>query len=112
VPLILGLAGGSGAFLSNSIFYFLVLHGKRALPDRWERRIEELTKIIKKLPLWAVWIVVFVYSGLTPFPDDILIAALALSSISYLRVAPVLLAANITIVTLISYFAGRGILLF
>ena len=105
-PLILGLAGGVGAFLSNALFYYLVLYGRKSLTGKLKAWGQRFAKRVEALPPSVVYAAVFCYSGLTPLPDDILIATLAISSYRFLRFAPFLLAGNITIVMLIALFAG------
>lgn len=104
-PVLMGLAGGVGAFISNVIFYFAFLYGKQLLTGRWKRWAEASARHIERYPRWVLIVIVYVYAGFTPLPDDILMAALALSSYSFMRFAPVLFLANCTLVTLIALLA-------
>lgn len=105
-PLLLGVTGGIGAFLSNALLYYLVLYGRKSLTGKLKAWAERFAKKVDALPPLLVYTAVFCYSGLTPLPDDILIATLAISSYRFLHFAPFLLAGNITIVALIALFAG------
>jgi hypothetical protein len=111
-PLLLGLFGGVGAFFSNTLLYFLLVYGKRTLTQKWKAFVDRLGKKLEQLPVPLVLLGVFIYSGFTPFPDDILLAVLAISSYTYPRFAPFLFAGNLTIVMLVAYLAQRGVALF
>ena len=107
-PWLLGIAGGVGLFISNALFYFLFLHGKHLVTGRLSHWIESFTVRINHYPTWAVLSVVYLYSGFTPLPDDILVAALALSSYSFVRFGPVLFLGNVTLITLIGLLTQYG----
>lgn len=102
-PLLLSLSGGVGLFVSDTIFYYVALYGRRAAEVHWRSVVERITHTINKLPAWAVFGSVYVYTGLTPLPADILLAALAFSDMDYKRFMPYLLAGNITLVFVIGY---------
>jgi len=102
-PLVLGVAGGAGLFISDSIFYHLFLVGRKSLPDRWESAAAKLRKRIDRLPSWAVLPGSYVYIGLTPLPNDLLMFALGISGYPYRKIAPILLAADLTLATTTAY---------
>lgn len=100
-PIFLGLSAGIGAFISNAIFYALFHYGKHTLTGKPRERVDALAARIEKLPRWFLFLIIYVYAGIIPLPDDILMAALAISSYSFVSFAPFLLAGNITIATMI-----------
>lgn len=108
-PWLLGLAGGLGIFLSDSIFFFTALYGKKLIPDYWQRKVANLTSWIYKTPPWVVIIGIFCYISFTPLPNDILMIALAAAGYRYQKLAPILLAGSITISTLLSHLGKFGL---
>jgi hypothetical protein len=101
-PYLLGIAGGIGLLLSDAVFYYLVLYGKTTLKGGMLKRLEvRLEKVLQKLPAPLMLGGVFAYSIL-PLPSDLLMAALALSGIPFLRFALILFAGNTAAITLIA----------
>lgn len=111
-PIFLGLAGGTGAFLSNTLLFFILRYGKHTFRAHLGRSIYAFEKRMERLPRAIVYLVLYVYTGFAPLPDDIAIGVLALSPYRYVSFAPFLLAGDITIVILISYLVQGGSSLF
>lgn len=103
-PFLLGLVGGTGLFLSDSLFFYAAQHGRHAASEQWGHYIERLTRAASTVPRWAVPLGVFLYVGFSPFPNDILMLALALGGFRYRLIFPALFLASITHVTLIAHF--------
>jgi len=108
-PLLLGLTGGLGIFISDSIFFLIARRGVKEFSEPSGRISRFILKYMHKLPPWAVNIFIYLYLGLSPFPSDILMIVLAFTGMSYKRLAPLLLAAGLTIATVIALF-GQTIL--
>jgi hypothetical protein len=103
-PLLLGLAGGLGIFVSDSIFYHLAYLGRKAIPDGWKPFIEKLERWAEDRPLWLVLLATYLYLSFIPLPSDLLMIALALGGYPYRKIAGVLLLGGLTIATLTAYF--------
>ncbi|MGB3922115.1 MAG: hypothetical protein WBL19_02460 [Minisyncoccia bacterium] len=97
-PVLLGLLGGLGIFISDSIFFFLAHHGTNILIGRESPFRQKMLWFIEKVPDWLLGIFVFAYVGLSPLPNDILMIALALAKVRYKRIVLALIAGSITIV--------------
>ena len=102
-PLLLGLAGGFGIFLSDSIFFHLALYGRKSIPKEWKTKVNAFATKARKTSDWIVLPSVYAYLGLSPLPNDLLMVVLVLAKYTYLRIAPVLLLASITLATLTAY---------
>lgn len=102
-PALLGLAGGTGLFISDSVFYWVARHSIDKLEHKLTRLTGWLRDRIQRLPLWAVLLGAWAYMSLTPLPGDLLMIALALAGIRYRYLAPVIFAAGVTVVVLVSY---------
>lgn len=102
-PFLLGLVGGVGIFISDTVFYFVAKYGHKALPEHWGAYVTKALQWIKRYPTWLVFIVVYLYIGFTPLPADVLMATIALAGFPYRKIAPVLLLGSITVAMLVSY---------
>jgi len=107
-PFILGLVGGLGMFISDSIFYNLALYGKRHVPDSWQKGIARLAEWGKRYPTWLILLVAFITIAFIPLPNDLIMLVLVALGFPYIRVAPLLLVGDITISIWIAYFAQTG----
>lgn len=107
-PLLLALIGGIGIFISDGVFYAVARYGRRVALKYWEEPVEKLKEWSERLPQWVIYAGVFVYTGLTPLPNDILMIALAFSEQKFKKVAPFLLAGDMVLVGIVAYAAQAG----
>lgn len=105
-PLWLGLSAGLGIFLSDSIFFYLASYGREAVPSGWDKALDKLEQRVRRLPEWAVLLGTYVYLGLTPLPNDLLMLALVLGGYSYRRVLPVLILGSFTVALAVAYLGS------
>lgn len=105
-PLLLGLVGGIGIFISDSIFYTLAAVGRYSMPDRWQSRVERFAQWTHRVPRWVVLLVTYLYLGFSPFPNDILMVALVLSGFRYRFIVIPLFAGSLTVVTLTAHLGS------
>lgn len=111
-PYLLGLVGGAGMCISDAVFFYLIYYGKAGIPERWQTKIHQLTDSLRNLPRIFVITGVFLYTGFTPFPSDILLATLVLSDYEFPALLPFIFLGNVTAVTLISILGNSGVLRF
>jgi hypothetical protein len=111
-PLLLGLFGGIGIFISDTIFFYLANYGKTSVPESWNTRIEKISNWTKKFPKWVTYVFIYLYIGFTPFPNDLLMIALVVAGYTYRRIAFIVLIGSITIATVVAYLARLGVALF
>ncbi|MDO8569560.1 MAG: hypothetical protein Q7R89_02165 [bacterium] len=102
-PLFLGLFGGLGIFISDTIFFFVARYGIQIFKERVKPLSLWLVSKMKKVSLSIILVGVYIYIGFTPFPNDILMVALVFIGMPFKRLAPVLLTGSITIVMLTAY---------
>lgn len=108
-PLVLGLVGGLGLFVSDSIFYFVLVKMRSIIThitDRWDRWFRRIWKLVYRMPKWVVYGVIFLYAAFSPLPNDIILAVLALSNYSYRQFAPFLFLGDVTVALMLTYFGG------
>jgi hypothetical protein len=108
-PTVLGIVGGLGLFISDSIFYFVASRMRKliaGITDRWERLFRRMWSFVYRMPKWVVYGAIFLYSAVAPIPNDILLAVLALSSYSYRQFALALLLGDLTMTLLLTHLGG------
>lgn len=108
-PTLLGIIGGLGIFISDSIFFHLAQLGRQFVPNKWEGWIGKMHQFVQSYPLWLVLLLVYLYISFIPLPNDILMVALVLGGYQYRYVAPILLVGSISIALVIAHL---GILWF
>lgn len=102
-PWLLGVCGGLGIFVSDSVFFWLAQVGRESMPPKWKRWIARIHHWMHTRPKWLVMTAVYLYLGLTPFPSDLIMIVLVLGKYRYRSIVPVLLAGSLTIATLTAY---------
>lgn len=105
-PVLIGLSGGIGIFISDSIFFALVRYGRESVPVKWKRAIDRMTERARTLPRFAVMLGTYAYQGLLPLPTDILMFALAFAGYQYRTIALPLFLGSITLSLLIAHFGS------
>ena len=103
-PFVLGLFAGIGATIGDSIFFYFGHKGRDVLSGRWRKKAMMFSAWLHRQNGAVVGIVIFLYAGFTPFPKDLLVAALAIGDYRYRKMIPPLLLGNICLVSLIGYF--------
>lgn len=102
-PWLLGLIGGLGIFISDTIFFFLALKGTEVFEKRSGGMRDKLSKWIYKSPKWLIRLIVFVYTGITPLPTDVLMISLAVTRVPYKVLAPSVFLGSICIATITAH---------
>jgi hypothetical protein len=100
----LGLAGGIGIFIGDSIVFLLLSYGFKNASGKWNARVAKLKQFIEDYPPWVTYGLLFLLLGFTPIPNDIVLVALVLLGYTYRHIAPLLFASGITITTITAYF--------
>lgn len=107
-PILLGIAAGCGITIGDSLFYYLGTKGHDVLTGRPKRWADKISNWIKSKREHVVQVFAYLYTGLTPLPNDILTVSLGLAEYSYRRLLPALLLGNITLTLIIAEFAARS----
>ncbi len=99
-PLLLGAFAGTGLTIGDSLFFLIGLEGRRASSGALEARLQRMAAWFGRRPEWALRLAIFVYAGLTPLPNDLMVMTIAASGIRYRLILPSLLAGNLVLATL------------
>ncbi len=102
-PFWLALSAGMGIFLSDSVFYFLIFHGRKSIPLRWENRLERIQLWMAQHPPKTVLTAAYLYMSFTPLPNDLLMIGLVIGGFSYKRIVWVVLAGSLTVAFVTAY---------
>ncbi len=108
-PLWLGLISGVGLFISDSLFYYIISKWReyiKKIIKKWEEIFTKLQYYIRVLPDWLVYAIVFSYIAFAPIPNDILLAVLAVSGYHYRQLFVFILAGDITMALLLTFFVA------
>jgi membrane protein YqaA with SNARE-associated domain len=106
--LALGIVAGVGITIGDSLFYYLGTQGHDIITGQgleWAKKIETW---INDRHESLVQIIAYVYTGLTPLPNDVLTVSLGLAEYSYRRLLPALLLGNITLTIIVAGLANRS----
>lgn len=103
LPWLLGLIGGVGIAIGDSLIFLLLRYGYRSVSDQWRERVAKWRTIIDRLPRSVQYLLGYVVLGFSPMPNDIVLLLLVILSYQYRYVAPLLLLSGVTIATLTAY---------
>lgn len=102
-PLPLGIVSGIGLFLSDSIFYLLVMRGREALSTRLGTWFWRFHQFMERLPDALIYIATYLFCAIGPIPDDVIIGVLIIGGYEYKKVWPAFLAGDITFMLFLCY---------
>jgi hypothetical protein len=104
-PFILGAVTGLGLTFGDSLFFYFGYNGREVLSERIIKKVDRFSAWLGSRYKWFLPVVVYVYAGLTPLPNDILMVSLSLANIRYKNVIIPVLLGNITLMTIVAYVA-------
>ena len=108
-PILLGLFGGIGVTIGDSLYFYLGSKGKEISSKKVDKRLEKISKLLKKSPKWLIPFIVYIYSGFTLLPNDLMTFSLGITGYSYKKIFLPLILGNITVTTIIAYISIFGI---
>lgn len=104
-PLFLGLLSGAGVSVGDTFYFYFGKHGKKTLESyRFKEVIERFTEWLDKKPKWFVPASIYLYTGFTPLPNDILAIAMGATGRRYIPVISALVLGNVTLTYLVAVF--------
>ncbi len=110
-PVILGLISGISLAIGDSIMFLAGSKGRELVSDKWDKRIENVAKFIKKRK-WLetlVPLLAYLYMGFVPLPNDVLLLFLAAIKYPKKRMAVIIILGDITFALMITLLAAKGI---
>jgi membrane protein DedA with SNARE-associated domain len=100
-PVFIAVAAGLGSATGEFSAYLVGLGGRKAIGERYKRKMDVLARVLKK---WGM-LVVFIFS-LTPLPDDLVFIPLGVMRYSVSRIFAAALLGKF-VMNLIVAYAGR-----
>lgn len=96
-PLFLALVSAAGISISDSAFYFIGIHSHHIIDsNRLKSLIDKSSIWLNKQSRVITGLIIYVYTGFTPLPTDLLTIMLGLTRQPYLYVITVLTLGNFT----------------
>lgn len=100
-PIAIAIVGGIGITVGDSLFYALGMWGRQNISGRFRAWTERWSRWLSRKPRWIVQIIIYLYTGFTPLPGDILMTVLSFSRFPFKSFIIPGLLGNITLVILI-----------
>ena len=101
-PLVLGIVGGLGMSIGDSIFFLVSKRTGDVMNLSKNKTYRKVFTYIARLPHWGVYVFTYLYASFSPFPNDILMVALGVLRFRYSRIIPIIIIGNITLLTLVA----------
>ena len=98
-PWLLGVVGGIGISIGDSIIFGLFSYGLQNVRRSWKDKVERIRSYVDYYPNRIVYTTLFLILGFSPLPNDIVMFALVTLGFQYLKIAPILVLSGITITT-------------
>jgi len=111
-PIYLGLIAGTALVIGDLIMFYIGSKGRELVVGKWEKRIDSVSKFVKKRAGRFIPVLAYIYIGFVPLPNDVLI--LFLAGIEYPRkkiYLPIILG-DLTFTFLVVILTLNGIFLF
>lgn len=83
-PILIAVVAGTALFIGDSIFYRIGMWGRDHISGRALRLAQKFSDYVEHKPRWFVQILIYIYTGFSPFPADILMIALSFVRFPYL----------------------------
>ncbi len=87
----------------DSIFFFL---GYKIRSDLTNKRLRNFSAWINEKPTWSIPFFAYIYTAMTPFPQDILMVALGVGKVKFRYAFAAVLLGNATAIFLIYILSG------
>ena len=95
-PLLLGLAGGFGVTVGDTIMFFLGMNAGSKAPEKFQEKLHKLEKKLENKSRWFVNLITYSYITFTPFPNEIVTISLGLLGYKKRLILPILFLGNIS----------------
>jgi len=113
-PLYLGLIAGTSLAIGDMLMFYVGSKGRALVKGKWNKKVEDFACHFKERK-WLVKItpiVAYLYLGLTPFPNDVLILFLATIKYPPKKANLIIILGNFTFALLIPFLVVNGFFFF
>lgn len=106
VPWLIGLIGGIGIAIGDTFIFLLIRYGYKSIQDDSHEKLEHYKERLHNLPKGTQYVVLYLILGVTPVPNDIIMAFLVFAEYRLRAILPILILADITIALITAYTGG------
>ena len=110
-PYLLGLAGGIGVILGDSMFYAVGYNGKDLFSERFQEKFQKFFRWCVQRPFWLMSFLLFLYGALVPLPNTLIVISMGLMRFSYWKAIVPLALGNIVFNTAAALIGVYGVAL-
>jgi membrane protein YqaA with SNARE-associated domain len=113
-PIYLGLTAGVSLAIGDMIMFYVGSKGRELVRNKWDKRIEKLSNAIKKRK-WLkklVPFIAYIYIGIIPLPNDILILFMAAIEYPRNKMNAIIFLGDLTFALMIAVLTAKGIMSF
>lgn len=82
-PGLIALVAGTALFIGDSVFYRVGMWGRDHISGRALRWVQRFSRYVEHKPRWFVQIIIYIYTGFSPFPADLLMITLSFVRFPY-----------------------------
>lgn len=113
-PFVLALFSAPGVLIGDFIFWYLGVEGRRVVESGYNDYLEKFMVWLNKKPTWFVPVIIYAYTGFTPFPGDFLMFALAITKHKFREIFVPTLLGNYTLAVIVTMSAiwGKSLFIF
>ncbi|MDP3966373.1 MAG: hypothetical protein Q8Q04_02490 [archaeon] len=111
-PVLLGISGGLGVAIGDALIFSIGLKAGKKAPEKFKEKISKFEKYIETKRGWLVNLLLYIYIGFSPFPNEIATIPLGLVGYGKKKIILFLLLGDITSGILGAFLAVYGIKLF
>jgi len=107
-PAYLALASGFGITIGDTIYYLIGRYGYKNIDGTWlADKIAIFSVWLLKKPRWVITLGIYIYTGFTPLPNDVLTLTIGAARFPYILSIAALTLGNITLTFLIATGAAE-----
>jgi len=105
-PWLLGLAGGIGIAIGDTIIFLVLRHGYHSFRPSLQRTVMRFTDRVQRVPDRIQYTLFYLILGFTPTPNDLIMALLVVLQYRLRIVVPMLILSGVTVATLTAHAGG------
>ncbi|MBU2561732.1 MAG: hypothetical protein KKD17_05525 [Nanoarchaeota archaeon] len=108
-PFILGLIAGTGMTVGNSLYFFFGRESRNVLSEKLEKQARKVLHWVEGKPNWILQIIIFIYVGFTPFPNNLLTVSGGITGVPFRKIILPLFLGNVVLTAAIAYITTISI---
>ena len=111
-PWLLGITAGVALVIGDLIMFSIALQGRHLIKGKAKKKMDKFSKWVDGKAHRFIPIIAYLYIGLSPFPNDLMILSLAAIDYPKKKVYLPIILGDLTFAILVAVLASMGITLF